>query len=95
MREYFILRDRYIDCQTKPFKTRDKMVKMPDTILRNLSAGTDKTIRFEEVKNALIFSGYGPNKASKWIKIYIDLGALQVVRNDDPNEPVRLTSPWW
>ena len=71
------------------------MVKMPDTILRNLSAGTDKTIAYEDVKNALVFEGYGPNKAAKWIKIYIDAGALQVIHGDDLNAPLRLSSLWW
>ena len=71
------------------------MVKLPDTILRNLSAGTDKTIAVEDVKNAFIFNGYGPNAAKKWIRIYIDVGALQVVKPDDPDAPLRLTSLWW
>ena len=71
------------------------MVKMPDTILRNLSAGTDRTISVDDVKRAFIFNGYGLNAAKKWIRVYIEHGALEVVQGDDPNAPLRLRSIWW
>ena len=71
------------------------MVKLPDTILRNLHAGKDKTISIRDVENAFIFNGYGENAAKKWIRVYLEHGALQLVKDDDPNAPLRLTSVWW
>lgn len=70
------------------------MVKLPDTILREIVPGDEKTVTLQYIENKFVFSGYGPSKAKKWIREYCDRGVLQYVPTPT-GEPLRMTCLWW
>ena len=72
------------------------MVKLPDTLLREMkhNVGTDKTASYQAVLNKFLKAGYGPNKAKKWINIYLEIGVLEAVKDEDGGQP-RLWCWWW
>lgn len=82
-----------MDRQTNIFE-RDTMVKLPDTILREIKPGEDKTVTLEYIENKYVFSGYGPKKAKKWIREFADRGVLRYVQTPS-DEPLRVTCLWW
>ncbi len=70
------------------------MVKLPDTILREIVPGTDKTVTVQYLENKYVFNGYGPKKAKNWIREYFERGVLQYVPTPT-GEPLRVTCLWW
>ena len=72
------------------------MVKLPDTILREMSKltnGEGHATRDDMIRHYLM-NGYGRNKAQKWIQTYYDIGVLVYVGRDDKEEPL-YSCVWW
>lgn len=70
------------------------MVKLPQTILREIVPGEDKTVTLQYIENAFMFSGYGKTRTHAWINSYIDIGVLKTIPTPK-GEPLRVTCLWW
>ena len=69
------------------------MVKLPNTLVREIQPGKDKTVSFDTLRNKFILNGYGPKKAKNWIDYYFDIGVLERIAADDGE--IRVTCLWW
>jgi hypothetical protein len=70
------------------------MVKLPQTILREIVPGEDKTVTLQYIENAFTFSGYGKTRTRSWIDTYFQIGVLKAVPTPT-GEPLRVTCLWW
>lgn len=69
------------------------MVKLPNTLVREIQPGKDKTVSIDTLRNKFVLNGYGPKKAKNWIDYYFDIGVLTATK--DESGEIRVSCLWW